>query len=125
MHLKLPGFSYSACGPFTTHCERIQKCRKTGDSKNSHRNELHKAFFAHDAAYSVSKNLAKGTISDMILKTRLCVSVNAQLAKELHKPVIWVADLAEMESLSSKNKNVNCLLCIIDAFLLNMHGLNL
>ena len=125
MHLKLSGFTYSACGPFTTDCERIQKCRKTGDSKNLPRNELHKAFFAHDAAYSVSKNLAKGTISDMILKTRSWVSVNEQLAKESHKPVIWAADLAEMESLSSTNKNVNCLLCIIDAFLLNTHGLNL
>ena len=53
------------------------------------------------------------------------MSVNGQLAEELHKPVIknfkrrkvyagskdniWVADLAEMESLSSKNKNVKCL----------------
>ena len=50
------------------------------------------------------------------------VSVNEQLAEELHKPVIknfkrrkvypkfkdniWAADLAEMGSLSSKNKNV-------------------
>ena len=50
------------------------------------------------------------------------MSVNEQLAEELHKPVIkkfkrrkvyarfkdntWAADLAEMGSLSSKNKNV-------------------
>ena len=60
------------------------------------------------------------------------VSVNEQLAKKLHKPVIkklkrrkvnarykdniWVADLAEMDSLSSKNKNVKHLLCVIDIF---------
>ena len=25
LHLKQPGFTYSACGPFTKHCERIQK----------------------------------------------------------------------------------------------------
>ena len=58
-------------------------------------------------------------------KTELEVIVNKQLAEELHKTVIkklkrievytrfkdniWVADLAEMESLSSKNKNTNYL----------------
>ena len=31
LHLKQPGFTYSACGPFTKHCERIQKFRETGD----------------------------------------------------------------------------------------------
>ena len=51
------------------------------------------------------------------------MNVNEQLAQELHKPAIkkfkrrkvyakfkdkiWAADLAEMESLSSKNKNVS------------------
>ena len=25
LHLKEPGFTYSACGPFTKHRERIQK----------------------------------------------------------------------------------------------------
>ena len=60
------------------------------------------------------------------------VSVNKQQAEELHKPVIkkverrkvyarfknniQEADLAEMESLSSKNKNVKYLLCVIDIF---------
>ena len=54
------------------------------------------------------------------------------LYKELHNPVIkkfkrrkvyarfkdniWAADLAEMGSLSSKNKNVKYLLCAIDVF---------
>ena len=32
-HLKQPGFTYSACGPFTKHCERIQKFRETGNFK--------------------------------------------------------------------------------------------
>ena len=27
LHLKQPGFTYSACGPFTKHRERIQKFR--------------------------------------------------------------------------------------------------
>ena len=28
LHLKQPGFTYSACGPFTKHHKRIQKCRE-------------------------------------------------------------------------------------------------
>ena len=31
MHLKQPGFTYSACGPFTKSKERIQKFEETGD----------------------------------------------------------------------------------------------
>ena len=30
MHLKQPGFTYSACGPFTRNKERIQKFKETG-----------------------------------------------------------------------------------------------
>ena len=30
IHLKQPGFTYSACGPFTTNKERIQKLKKQG-----------------------------------------------------------------------------------------------
>ena len=28
MHLKQPGFTYSACGPFTKNKERIEKLKK-------------------------------------------------------------------------------------------------
>ena len=72
LHLKQPGFTYSACGPFTKHCKRIHKFRKTGNLKYLHKNELDKACFAHDAAYSDSNDLAKRTISDKILKNRAC-----------------------------------------------------
>ena len=34
LHLKEPGFRYSACGPFTKHRERIQKSRETGFLKH-------------------------------------------------------------------------------------------
>ena len=40
--------------------------RETGNLKDLYRNELDKVSFAHDAAYSDSKDLAKGTISDKI-----------------------------------------------------------
>ena len=32
MHLRQPGFTYNACGPFTKNKERIQKLKETGDS---------------------------------------------------------------------------------------------
>ena len=31
--LDKPGFTYSACGPFTKNKERIQKFKETGDSR--------------------------------------------------------------------------------------------
>ena len=51
MHLKQPGFIYSACGPFTTNKERIQNLKKTGHTKYIYRDELDKACFQHDMAY--------------------------------------------------------------------------
>ena len=56
MHLKQTGFINSSCGPFTKQQERIQKFRKTGHLKRLYRNELDKDYFAHDAAYSDSKD---------------------------------------------------------------------
>ena len=38
LHLKQPGFTYSACEAFPKHGERIQKFRETGNSKHSYRN---------------------------------------------------------------------------------------
>ena len=32
MHLKQPGFTYSACGPFTRNKERIKKFIQTGNA---------------------------------------------------------------------------------------------
>ena len=67
LHLKQPGFTYSACGPFTKHRKRIQKFRETGNLKHLYINELDKACFAHDTAYFDSNYLAKRTVSDNIL----------------------------------------------------------
>ena len=39
-----------------------------GGLKHIYRIELHKTGFAHDSAYSDSKDLAKRTVSDKILK---------------------------------------------------------
>ena len=45
MHLRQPGCTYSACGPFTKNKERIQKFKETGDSRYIYQNELNKAYF--------------------------------------------------------------------------------
>ena len=68
LHLRQPRFTYSACGPFTKHREMIKKFKETGDSNYIYETELNKACFAHDAAYADSENLAKGTVSEKILK---------------------------------------------------------
>ena len=34
LHLKQQGITYSVCGPFTKHRERIQKFRETGNLKH-------------------------------------------------------------------------------------------
>ena len=34
MHLKQPGFTYSACRPFTKNKKRIQKFKETGDTSS-------------------------------------------------------------------------------------------
>ena len=40
MHLRQPGFTYSACGPFTKKKERIDKFIQTGNTDFIYRNEL-------------------------------------------------------------------------------------
>ena len=70
MHLKQPGFTYSACGPFTKNKERIEKFMQTGNTDFIYKNELDKAYFQHDMAYSKSKDLAKRTQSDKVLRDK-------------------------------------------------------
>ena len=70
MHLKQPGFTYSACGSFTKIKERIQKFKKTRDTSYIYKNELDKACFQHDMAYGDFKDLARRTASDKILRDK-------------------------------------------------------
>ena len=70
MQLKQPGFTYSACGPFTRNKERIEKFMQTANTDFTYRNELEKACFQHDMAYGKSKNLTKRTQSDKVLRDK-------------------------------------------------------
>ena len=49
MHLRQPGFTYSACSPFTKKKER-KKIKETEDSRYICQNELDKGCFQHDMA---------------------------------------------------------------------------
>ena len=70
MHLRQPGFTYSACGPFTKNKQRIQKFIETGDTKYIYRNELDKACFQHDMAYGDFKDLKRRTQSNKVLQDK-------------------------------------------------------
>ena len=45
MHLRHPGFTYSACGPFIRNQEKIQKFH---DSRYVYQSDLDKASFQHN-----------------------------------------------------------------------------
>ena len=93
----------------------------------------------NNKTYKIAKNrgydgyqeeLATMIYQFFVKKTGPEITVNQQLAKDLQKPVIkkikrkqvnfsfkgnnWAEDLAEMRSLSSKNKNIKYLLRAID-----------
>ena len=70
MHLRQPGFTYSACGPFTKNKERMQKFKQTGNSRYIYRNDLDKACFQHDMAYGDFKDLKKRTAADKVLRDK-------------------------------------------------------
>ena len=70
MHLKQSGFTYSACVPFTKNKERIEKTMQTGNTDFIYKNELDKSCFQHDMAYGKSKDLAKRTQSDKVLRNK-------------------------------------------------------
>ena len=163
MHLRQPRFVCNACGPFTRHKERIKEFKHTGDTRYIYRNELDKACFQHDSAYTDHKYLTNRTEADKVLRDKAYdIASNPEydgyqrglasmvykffdkkstgsgfksssiLADELHKPIIkkldkrkvhsqfkdniWGVDLADMQSLSRKNKGIKYLLCAIDLF---------
>ena len=70
MHLKQPGFTYSACGPFTKNKERIQKFIETGDTSCVYKNVLDKASFRHGMVYGDFKDLKRRTFSHKVLRNK-------------------------------------------------------
>ena len=70
MHLKQPGFTYSACGPFTKNKERIKKFMQTGNTDFIYKYELDKACFQDDMAYGKAKDLVRKIQSDKALRDK-------------------------------------------------------
>ena len=70
MHLKHHSFTYSACGPFTKNKERIEKFMMTGNADFIYKIEPDKAYLQHDMAYGKSKDLAKRTQLDKVLRDK-------------------------------------------------------
>ena len=65
-----PGFTYSACEPFTKYKERIQKFKETGDSRCIYQKELDKPYLQHEMAYGDLKDLPRKTASDKVLRNK-------------------------------------------------------
>ena len=70
MYLKQPGFTYSACGPFTENKETIEKFMQTGNTDFLYRNVFVKACFQNNMAYGKLKDLTKRTQSDKVLREK-------------------------------------------------------
>ena len=70
IHLKQPGFTHNAWGPFTRNKERIKKFMQTGSTGFIYKNDLDKVYFQHDVAYGKSKDLARRTKSDKVLRNK-------------------------------------------------------
>ena len=140
MHLRQPRFVYSACGPFTRHKERIKEFKCTGDTRYIYRNELDIASnpeydgYQRDLASMIytffdKKSTESGTAKPSSLER---IASSSTFADKLHEPIInklnkrkvysqfkdniWGVDLADMQSLSRKNKGIKYLLCAIDLY---------
>ena len=70
MHLKQPGFTYSVCGLFSKNKERIEKFMQTWNIDFVKKNEFDKTCFQHDMTYGKSKDLAKRTQLDKVLRDK-------------------------------------------------------
>ena len=71
IHLGQPGFTYSACRPFTKNKERIQKFKETRDSRYICQSELDNSCFQHDMAYSDFKDLLRRTAADKVIHDKV------------------------------------------------------
>ena len=107
MHLKQPGFTYSACGPFTKK-KKIETFMQTGntdqfkffDKKSSGRG------VANEPNYQLTNELHKRIIKEFKKKK----------VYSSFRDNIWGVDLAHMQSLSKYNKGNKYVLCAVDIF---------
>ena len=70
IHLRQPGFTNSACRPFTESKEKIQKFKEMRDSQYIYQKKLDRGSFQYDMAYGDFKDLTRRTVSDKILRDK-------------------------------------------------------
>ena len=70
MHLKQPGFTYSACGSFSKKKEGFEKFIKSGNTDFSYKTDCYKTCFQHDMVYGKSKDSARWSESDKVLRDK-------------------------------------------------------
>ena len=69
IHLKQPGITYSACGPFTKkQREEFKKLKK--QEIQALFTKMNLAFFQHDMAYGDFKDLTRRAASDKVLRNK-------------------------------------------------------
>ena len=110
MHSRLPGFTYSACGPFTRNKEKIQKFKETGDSRYIYQNELDKTWFQHDMAYGDFKNLIRRTASNNILHDKAFNTAKFPTYDDIKKVLLqwfinFLIKIIQAEQLKNQLKN--------------------
>ena len=115
IHLKQPGFTYSACGPFA-------KNKAFKNASNPKYDEYERGLALMVYKFFDKKSAGSG----------IKFVASQQLADEHHKPIIrkfkrgkvcssfkeniWGADLIDMQLISKYNKGIKFLLCVIDIF---------
>ena len=110
MHLKQPGFTYSACRPFTKNKERIKKFKETGDSRYIYQNELDRFCSQHDMAYGGLKDLNRRTFADKVLRDKAFnVSKNPKYDGYQRSLASMVYNFFDKKSSDSGTKNKNTL----------------
>ena len=112
MHLRQPGFTYSACGPFTKNKEIIQKFKEIGDTSNIYKNELDTAYLQHDIAYGDFKDLPKRTAADKVQRNKAFKIASDQkydgYHRELASMVYKIFDKkSQGKGLANNNNNNN------------------
>ena len=90
MHLKQPGFTYGACGPFTKGKERIQKIVQIDDRNYIYKNDLEKACFQHHTTHRKYNGLTQRTASDEVLRDKgFNITKNSQNDRYKEALLLW------------------------------------
>ena len=120
IHLKQPGFTYRACGLFTRNKERIEKFMRTGNTDFIYRNEIDKASFQRNMAYGKSKDLAKRTQSDNVLRDKAFKIVSDPKYDGLASMDYKIFDKKSSEVVSTLNQIISSRVNFISRLLENL-----